>query len=347
MGFLDELPSDPAARAFASEQTDAFLAEVLSFDAAAHAMLGETADLGETVERLTAVYEGEPQGVDLAAAPTAARQLADNFSRKQLPSARTEVAGRILDALRSRRRFRPDSVMGEVKLARKLAQRLIAASGPDLHPDSLVDAFTHRSARLLAPEAVEEAIADARDPAEQIDRLFDMEDNLVGAQNKTKLAGYLRARLTSNKTEAFCRHGPGQPFEGRARLSALQARALKGSFPDRSKGELAETFDQIGLKLLDETKAFSKIAAVDRPALDQAAALLKLAVNGVLPQGRCLQDAQARAMRLLASDMARKEAVSETGRTKLAGVQALLTALQPAAKPSADDDASSNEESAA
>jgi hypothetical protein len=329
LDFHDDLPRSPEAREFAARETDNFLAEMLSFDGALRGMLGKTEDLGEEVERLTAVYEGNPNGPDLAGAPESARRLAEKFAEKGLPSTHTEIAKRILDALRAPKRFRPASVMKEIELARKLAQRLIVASGPNLHPDSLVDAFTHRSAKLLAADAVEEALANTQNVAEQIERLYRMEDNLVGEQNKKKLAAYIRGKLKSTQAESYFIRGSGSPLERLSRLTALQSRALKGSFSAEDKTELAEAFDQVGMAILDETKILNRLTNSQQPPLEQARALLKLATGGVLPTGRCAQDAQARAMRLLAGDMARSAAVSPENRATVTEIQTLLTALKP------------------
>jgi len=331
LDFHDDLPAEPDARAFASRHADAFIAEMLSFDPAMRAVLGRTSDLGEEVVRLTGVYEGAPRSADLSGAPEAARRLAAKFASKELPDTHTEVAKRILAALRAPKRFRPDSVMGEIELARKLAMRLIAASGPNLHPDSLVEAFTHRSARLLAPEAVEEALANAADPAEQIERLFKFEDNLVGEQNKAKLAAYLRGRLKSKPAESYFVRGPGRPFERLARLTAFQSRALKGGFSASDKSELADAFDQVGMAILDETKILARLAASEQSALDRAGALLKLAAQGVLPSGRCSQDAQARAMRLVAGEAGRAECNDPANTAKLQTIQTLMASLRPPA----------------
>jgi hypothetical protein len=331
LDMLDELPARAEARAFALKQADAFLAELLTFEPALAAITGKGEDIGVIVERLTSLYEGRADHADLAGAPPPARRLAARFAAGELPDSRGEVASAILAHLRSPKRLRPESVMAEIELSRQLAQRLIRVSGPDLHPTALVEAFTCRSARLLSPEAVDEALQGAEGVPELLERLFAMEDNIVGEANKKKLAAYIRARLKTNATETWFVRGPGQPLERLSRLTRLQARALKGAFPAADKAELADAFDALGLQTLDETKILSRIEASDQSALDRTIALLKLASSGVLPAGRCRQDAQARAMRLLASQMGRQESAQPDASTKLSAIKQLLPPREPGA----------------
>lgn len=325
-----DLPDDPEAKAFAARETDNFLAEILTFDGGLQGVIGEGGDLGEKVSRMTAIYEGAPDNPDLLDAPEQARQLALNFARKAFPTSHIEIARRILDSLRAPKRFRPSSVMEEIKLARSLAQRLITASGPNLHPDSLVDAFTHRSAKFLAPEVVDDILANAKDPEEQIERLFQVEDNIVGEQNKKKLASYIRGRLGSPQAESHFVRGEGQPLERLSRLTALQARSGKATFPNADKRELAEAFDQMGMRVLDESKILHRLAGADRPPLESARALLKLATSGVLPEGRCCDDAKSRALRLIGGEMGRKAAAQPENRDVLTDIQGLMAQLQAA-----------------
>lgn len=329
LDMLDGLPAKPEARRFALAQADAFLAEFLTFDPAMNAITGIGDDTGVIVERLTSLYEGRADHADLAGAPTPARRMAARFAAGDLPDSRGEIASRILSHLRSPKRLRPHSVMAEIELSRQLAQRLIRVSGPDLHPTALVEAFTSRSARLLSPEAVSEALEGAEGVPELLERLFAMEDNIVGEANKKKLAGYVRARLTTHATQAWFVRGPGQSLERLSRLTRLQARALKAAFPAADKAELADAFDALGLQTLDETKILSRIETSDQPALDRSVALLKLAASGLLPEGRCRQDAQSRAMRLLASQMGRQESAQPDASAKLSAIKSLLPPHQP------------------
>ncbi len=325
-----DLPDDPEARAFAARETDNFLAEILSFDGGLRGVIGDSSDLGDQVTRMTAVYEGKPQSEDLLEAPDTCRELAESFANKGFPSSHIEIAKRILDALRAPKRFKPDSVMEEITLARKLAQRLIVASGPNLHPDSLVDAFTYRSAKFLAPEVIDEVLAGANDPEEQLERLFQIEDNIVGDQNKTKLAAYIRARLGGPQAESHFVRNAGQPLERLSRLAALQKRALKGTFPEDAKAELAASFDAMGMKILDETKIFSRLANTSRPPLESARALLKLATSGVLPKGQCCETARSQALRLLSSEMGKAAAKESDNRPVLTEIQCLMGQIEAA-----------------
>jgi len=341
LDFHDDLPDEPEAREFAAKEADAFLAEMLSFDRALHQIIGQSRDLGSHVERLTSVFAGEQTHPSMFRAPDNARRLAAKFKARELPGSKGEIARRVLDALRQPKRFKPDNVLEEIALARSLAQRLIAASGDHLNPQALVEAFTVRSARLLSPESVEEALKEATTPAEEVSRLLSMEDNLVGEQNKVKLASYVRARLTAQKSVSWFAKGPGQPFERLAQLSALQKRALKGSFPESAKAEMSEAFDALGMMIIHDNQLFERITGSNLPALDRATGLLRLAAQDILPLGRCQQDAQARAMRLLSSEMGRSEAREEQGPAKLQELQGLLARIQPAepAKVAAEPEA--------
>jgi len=325
----DNLPENPEAQAAAAAQTDAFLAEMLSFDGALRRVLGDTVDLGDEVLRLTSIYEGAPSSADLNRAPDTAKRLAAQIKVDALPAAHTELAQQILDKLRAPKRFRPRSVMAEIELARKLAQRLIVASGQNLNPEALVEAFTHRSARLLAPEAVDEALTGAHTPPDQIDRLFAMEDNLVGEDNKKKLASYIRAKINAGATERYFTTGPGQPFERLSAITLMQTRVKKGGFPKADKTELLQALDQLGLQVLDATKVMDRVAGSGADILDRATALLKLAATEVLPEGHCRQDAQARAVRLLESDEGRMASAGPGGDQKLVMIQKLMAHLAP------------------
>lgn len=323
----DSLPVEDEARGFALAEVDHYIAEVISFDAGRDALLGKCKDLGETLERLACLFDGDHSADALKLAPSAAKRLARNIHGKEFPACRATIAGRILKDLERPNRLRPSSVRDEVRLARDLASRLVICADSTLPADALIKAFASRSARLLQPEIIDELLRHARGVDEELDRLIALEENLVGESNKQKLAGYIRSTLGSNQADAWYVRGDAKPLERLAKLTAQQAKVLKGKYPDRDKHELAACFDVMGMKVVDDSKVLNMVEGGNRPALDKATGLLRLATGGALPIGDCSADAQARALRHLKSTEGLSEAQADDGRPKLRQIQGMLQEL--------------------
>ena len=330
LDFADDLPDDAEAAEAALSEVDSFLSETISFDSGMAGLIGDTADLGDEIQRLADIFDGSTDAESLSSAPTPARRLAARLKSGDMAWTKTALAQRILTLLRKPRRMKPDDVGAEVKLARALAQKLVMAQGPDLPAQALQDAFSQRSSRLLTPETIGDYLEDCEDAGVEIDRLLTLEENLVGAQNKQKLAGYIRATLGAHKTETYFVRGPGGPTDRLTGLVARQTLVEHGHFPPEDEAELLGAFDTLGVKILDETRILDRVENGDRPALERATALLKLATTGVLPKGECTTQAQTRALRLLRSEMGLKEAKADTDRTKLSEIENLLKTLIPA-----------------
>ncbi|WP_297736276.1 hypothetical protein [uncultured Maricaulis sp.] len=323
----DSLPADEAARTFALDEVDHYMAEVIAFDAGRDALLGSCKDLGETLERLACLFDGDHSADALNLAPSAAKRLAKKIKAKEYPACRATIATNILKELERPKRLRPTSVRDEVRLARDLASRLVICADSTLPADALIKAFASRSARLLQPEIIDELLRHSRGPDEELDRLIALEENLVGEANKQKLAGYVRSTLSSSRCESWYVRGDAKPLERLAKLTAQQSKILKGKYPERDKLELAANFDAMGMKIVDESKIMNMVESGDRPALDKATGLLRLATGGALPIGNCSADAQARALRHLKSAVGLAEAQAEDGRAKLRNIQGMLQTL--------------------
>lgn len=327
LALSETLPEEEGAREFARHELDQYLADVISFEGGREALLGKCNDLGETVIRLTCLFDGDDGADSIKMAPRAARRVAEMIGNGDLDACRSVVAQNLLKELERPKRLRPSSVRDEVRLLRELARKLVMSPDSLLPTDQLIKAFSMRSGRLLQPESIDEYLRYASDANEEIDHLLALEENLVGEHNKQKLAGYIRATLGANKTEQFFVRGSLKPLECLSLLTAHQARIFKGGYPAKAKAELVHCFDQLGLKILDETKILSAIEAGKRPALDTAEALLKLATAGALPLGDCSADAQARALRKIKSESGLKEAQAAEARPKLRQIQGMLEDL--------------------
>ena len=288
----ETLGEDSPERDFALTEIDNYAAEVISFDAGMAALLGSCRDLGETLQRLACLFDGD-QGADaINYAPSVCKRLTARIGKGEMDACRAVVAQSLLTELQRPKRLRPSSLSGELQLARELAQKLVMSPDSLLPTDALIKAFAARSARLLHPETIEELLKGAADPNEELERLLALEENLVGETNKQKLAGYAHGMLGAQNTLSWYLRGPNKPLE---RLASLT------------------------------------VEAGDRPALDKATGLLRLATAGALPAGQCSSDAQARAIRHLKSAGGMSEAQTEDGRAKLKLIQTMLVKMTPRA----------------
>lgn len=327
LDMSEQLPEDEKAREFARAEVDGYLADVIGFDAGREALLGQCNDLGETLERLICLYDGDPASDAMNMAPSGARRLAKRIAAGELTECRSLIGQQVLKELERPMRLRPKSVREEVRLAREMAQKLVTCAGQDLPLDQMSKAFSARSARLLQPETIDELLRFSNDASEELDRLLQLEENIVGDANKSKLAGYVRTALGSNQTDQYFVRGAGKPLERMSLLTSHQTRILRSKFNDADKADLSGMIDQMGMKIIDDTKILNAVEAGPRPALDKAEGLLKLATAGALPAGQCRSDAQARALRQIKSEMGLKEAQAPDARPKLVNIQTMLQQL--------------------
>jgi hypothetical protein len=324
LALSDDLPEDEAAREYGRAEIDSFLGEIIRFEAGFDALLGKCKDLGETLERLTCIYDGDKGASALNLAPSAAKRMAGKIDQGELDECRTVVAQTLLKELERPRRLRPTSIRQEVRMLRELAQKLVMGAGNILPIDALNAAFQARSSRLLTPENIDDLLKHSRDPGEELDRLIKLEENIVGEENKKKLASFIRGQMGSHACQSHYVKGEGQPLERLAALTALQAKVIKGGYPKAEQAELAGAFDTLGMKVIDDSKILNAVEAGARPALDKATAFLKLATAGALPVGECTSDAQARALRHLQSQVGLAEAADDEAKPKLRAIQSML-----------------------
>ena len=324
LALADDLPEAADAREFGRAELDSFLGEVIRFEAGFDALLGKCKDLGETLERLTCIYDGDKGASALNLAPGCAKRLADKINQGEMDESRSVVAQILLKELERPRRLRPTSIQQEVRMLRELAQKLVMGAGNILPIDALNAAFQARSSRLLTPENINELLKHCRDPGEELVRLIKLEENLVGEENKKKLASFIRGQIGTHACQSHYIKGDGKPLERLAALTALQASVTKGGYPKDDKADLAASFDAVGMKIIDESKILNAVEAGARPALDKATAFLKLATAGALPVGECTADAQARALRHLQSQMGLAEAADDEAKPKLRAIKSML-----------------------
>jgi hypothetical protein len=285
LALMPDLPGEGEARHMLLTSIDAITAEILHCSAALHELIGKHENLGEALLTMVQLFSGqEPSGEIADRAGITA--LSRHFRNDDLAQARTAIANRILAELRSVKRLSHSSMTEELKLLRKVANRLVLAQGKYLSHENIIAAFTLRSRRIVAHEAIAEYLSETKEADEKIDKLLAVEENIIGAENKRQLVTFLMPILQSNAFEQQFLAAKTPPLHRMQRLAELQTRVQRSGFQDKEKHEIADLLD----KVASEIEARSRVLeAIDRRAtnsVERALALLKLCTAGALTEGR-------------------------------------------------------------
>jgi len=271
-----------AGRDLLFSSIDSIIAEVLSGSAALHELIGPRENFGDELASLVELFLGaEPK--DGRAGLTA---LTQHFAADDLPEARTAIAGRLMAEFKSVKRLSPSSLLGEFQTLRRIADRLVRGIGKYLSHEDLIAAFTLRSKRLVTHETLSEHLADATVPDEKLSRLLFVEENIIGSENKRKLAAFILPTIT---TPAFDAHFQGAKTPVLSRLQALanlQLRVRRSGLQEDQRQEIADRLDKLACEVEARGKLFEFVLANAPGPVERAGTLLKLCTGGLLTEGR-------------------------------------------------------------
>ncbi len=304
ISFLASCVSDALVECSDNEEgfaaLDAFLSEMVAQPYALDACV-KAEELGDKLDQFTDILSGEaPRD-----STSSARMLAQAISSGMLMQTRSALASRIFAELRGPRRLYPPRFEDEVILNRSLADRLVKLPPALVLPEQLSEAFIIRSSRLLEADSIERLLITAKHPGAEILMLTDFEKNIMGAQNKRKLAAFLRAVIGAHKTSRWFCAGGKNSFKRLAYCARAQQSVLKGGFGAEDKQEISHALDRLCLDAMTQTKALEQVEAQPAPPLKKAIRLLQLADQGLITMGACAAKASHRAMIVLRSREAR------------------------------------------
>ncbi len=270
---------------------DAFLAEITALPHALDACAGGE-ELGDRLDRITNILCGDaPEN-----ASDSASMLAIAISSGKLPDTQIALTTRVFKDLRGPRRLYPDRFEDEVRLNLSLAHRLVKLPKALVLPEQLNEAFATRSSRLLEASSIELLLISAENPGAEILTLLEFEQSIVGEQNKSKLAAFLRAILGAHKTERWFCGGGNAVFKRLAICTAAQKKVLGSTFKEHDKHEISTALDRLCLEAINESKAFDQIESRTASPVQKAIVLLKLPEQGLVTMGKCAEEASRRAM---------------------------------------------------
>jgi hypothetical protein len=266
------------------------VAEILNGAAALHELIGETENLGAALLVLVGLFLGQlPED---SAKHEGLTLLARHFLADDLPDARSAIARRITAELRSVRRLCPTSLVEDLRILRRIANKLVLGEGKYLSHDDIIATFTLRSRRLVANESVGDHLAEAAAQDDKLERLLLIEENIIGVENKRQLAFFAIPILTSAAFETHFVAGKTPPLTRLKRLAELQARVRRSGFQEKERGDICEILDRIAFEVEARSKILTSIEKIPNP-VEKAVAALRLCVEGMVTEGRLSAKARA------------------------------------------------------
>lgn len=283
LALMPEIAPEGKQRALLLGAIDTLVAEMLNGAAALADLLGRNPDLGHALVNLTQLFLGEK--VETAEGTgEGINHLAGFFAKDELPNARSAIAHRILTELRGMKRLSPSSLEDELKMLRRLANRLVRGQGKYLSHEDLIGAFTDRSKRLVTHEPLAQFLQSAKTGDEKVDRLLTVEENIIGAENKRTLATFIMPIITSNTFEEQISAG-APPAQRLKRAAELQERVLRAGFQDVQKNQIASAIDMIALRIERRSGLLAALHQRLPNPVERAQAILKCWSAGLFTQG--------------------------------------------------------------
>ena len=296
LAVMHQAPKDGAARDLVLASVDAIMAELLGGAAALHELMGRSENLGASLTHLVELFLGKVQDQDHQGLSA----LSQCFAADELPEARTAIAGRIVAEFKSPKRLCPDSLVDELKTLRRIANRVVLGVGKHMSHDDLVAAFTLRSKRLVTQESLGAYIADAA-PDEKMERLLFVEENIIGVENKRLLATFISPIINSAPFDNFFQNPKVPVLQRLQRLGQLQQRALRASFVDVQRQEIAVRMDRLAQDVAARGKIFEALEAKTANHVEKATTLLKLTMGGFFTEGVLAAKAREKIITYLAT----------------------------------------------
>jgi hypothetical protein len=262
---------------------DGITAEILNGSAALQDLIGAHDNLGDALTTLIHLFLGKTRPDKPASNGVAV--LTQHFAADDLPAARTAIASRIMAELKSIKRLSGESLLEEIAILRRIANKLVLGQGKYLSNEDLIAAFTMRSRRLVTYEGLARFLEPVTAPDEKIDNLLTIEESIIGAENKRQLAGVILPIATA---ASFANHfqDPGTPVLARLqRLAELQARVLRSGLQDNKRREIADAIDKVASETEARARILDTIVAKSTSHVDKVVTVLKLCTSGMLTEG--------------------------------------------------------------
>ena len=290
MLLMDEAKAENAGAQLLLTAIDTLISEVLGGAAGLRELIGAKNNHGDAVMSLVKLYLGKEP--DITEGREGLTALTQQFRVDTLPNARVAIALRIVAEIRSFKRLVPHSLEEEFRTLRQIANLVVTGIGKYLSHEDLVNAFVLRSQRLITNECLAPYL-DGVTPDVKLERILFVEENVIGAENKRRLAAFVTPIITSAQFEEHFQ-SPKLPLMQRlAQLETLRGRVGQAGFQENLRNEIADTLDKVAAAVESRNKLFDSIERRDASPAEKAGTLIRLLTANTLTAPRLTTKARA------------------------------------------------------
>ena len=273
---------------------DGIVSEILNGSAALHELIGSHENLGDALTTLVHLFLGQMRPDK--AASKGVGTLTRHFVDDDLPAARTAIANRIMAELKSSKRLGGDTLLDEIAILRRIANKLVLGQGKYLSHEDLIAAFTTRSKRLVTYERLALFLEPIAEPDQKVEQLLMIGESIIGAENKRQLANVILPIITSAAFTNYFQDGGTPVLTRLQRLTELQGRVLRSGLQENQRHEIAQALDKVANAVEERAHILDNVVGRNANPIDTVVTVLKLCSGGVLTEGQL--SAKARAIAL-------------------------------------------------
>ncbi|MDR3527541.1 MAG: hypothetical protein P4L57_09695 [Rhizomicrobium sp.] len=273
MLLMDEAVGETPGAKLLFTCIDNLISEVLGGSAGLRELIGAKETNGVAVMALVRLYLGlEPEETEGREGLIA---LTRQFKTDKLGNARIAIAQRILAEIKSFKRLCPDSIENELKSLRQIANLVVTGIGKYLSHEDLISAFVLRSQRLITAEALAPYLSGVT-PDVKLERILFVEENIIGVENKRRLADYVTPVITGSNFESHFQGPTVPPLQRLQQLCTLQSRVQRSGFQEKQRSEICEILDKVAANVEAKARLFDSIERRSGSHIDKAVMLLRL-----------------------------------------------------------------------
>lgn len=281
LSALKEVPSE----GLGADCVDMVIEEIINSSGAMNELIGGRDNLNSNLTFLLDIFSGTAKTSEERQPGLYA--LIQCFAQDQLSRARGAVIRRIVAELKSAKRLAPASSVDELRALMRLTARLAKIPPGFLDPEDLISMLVLRSRILVTTTALNDLASRAMTPDEKIQKLLDLEANILGVQNKRALAAYIFPIISSSGFESHFLAARPTALAALKRLADYQARVQRSGFASQSREDMSAIFDRIAVQVEQRNGVIKALESKSNDRVERALALFNLCQGGI-PQGRAM-----------------------------------------------------------